>query len=86
MAAFALALGFAKLFGGVEPAWLIRGGATLLAGLGTLMLVVTVRTYGQTAKRLEVENVVLVSRRGLWGGTLLLALIAVAVTAAIWLV
>ena len=84
MAAFALSLGFAKLFGGVEPAWLVPTGATLLVLLGGLILWTATRTYERTAKRIETEHVVVVSRRTLWVGTLLLGLIAALVASVVW--
>src|SRR3712207_1386821 len=62
MSAVALALGFAKLFGGVEPAWLIRTGATILVLLGALVLWTALRTFQRTAASIETEHVVAVSR------------------------
>jgi putative membrane protein len=85
MAAFALALGFAKLFGDVEPAWLVRAGATLLVLLGALILASASRTYERTARRIETENVAVVSRRTLWTGTFLLAVVAGLVGVGVWL-
>ena len=85
MAAFALALGFAALFGGVEPAWLIRAGATLLVLFGALILWTASTTYERTAKRIETQYVVAVSRRTVRVGTLLLAIVAALSAVAVWL-
>lgn len=85
MATFALALGFAKFFGDIDPAWLIRAGATILALLGGLILWTASRTYERTAKRIETEHVIAVSRRTVRVGTLLLGLIAALCIAAVWL-
>jgi len=85
MSALALGLGFAKLFGGVEPAWLIRTGATLLVLLGVLILWTGLRTYERTARHVETEKVVPVSRRLLWLGTGLLGAVAAIVGAAVWM-
>ena len=85
MAAFALALGFAALFGGVEPAWLIRAGAMLLVLLGALILWTASTTYERTAKQIETQHIVAVSRRVVRVGTLLLAVVAAVCAAAVWL-
>jgi putative membrane protein len=86
MSALALGLGFAKLFGGVEPAWLVRVGATLLVLLGAMMLWVALRTYERTARHIETEHVVAVSRRTVRLGSALLTLVAAIVAAAVWMV
>lgn len=84
MAAFALALGFATLFGNGKPAWLIPAGATLLVLLGVLILWTASSTYERTAKRIETEHVVAISRRTVRVGTLLLAVTAALCVAAVW--
>jgi putative membrane protein len=84
MGAFALALGFVKLFGGVDPASLISAGATLLVLLGGLILWTAWRTYERTAKRIETEHVVAISRRTVRVGTFLLAATAALCLAAMW--
>lgn len=86
MSALALGLGFAKLFVGLEPQWLVRAGATLLILLGLVILWMGLRTYERTAKRIETEHVVPVSRRVLWFGTLLLGAVAAIVGTAVWLI
>ena len=86
MSALALGLGFAKLFGGMEPAWLVRTGATLLVLLGAIMLFVAQRTYERTARRIETEHVVAVSRGTVRLGTALLAAVAAIVAAAVWMI
>jgi putative membrane protein len=86
MAGFALALGFAKLFGDVQPAWLVRTGASLLILLGAVILWTALRTYERSAKRIEAEHVVEISRRTLWIGTALLATVAGIIAAAVWMV
>jgi putative membrane protein len=85
MATFALALGFATLFGNGEPAWLIPASGTLLVLLGVLILWTASRTYERTADRIESEHVVVVSRRTVRVGTLLLVVIAALCLAAVWL-
>lgn len=86
MAAFALALGFAKLFGDIEPAWLIRTGATLLVLLSIMTLLTALLTYRRTEKRLETEHASTVSKRTVWTGTILLVIVAAVVVAAVWMV
>ena len=85
MAAFALALGFTALFGDVEPAWLIRAGATLLVIYGALILWTASSTYERTARCIETQHVVAVSRRMVRVGTLLLAIVAAICATTVWL-
>lgn len=85
MASLALALGFAKLFGDVQPVWLVRGGATLLVLLGAVILWTALRTYQRTSSRIETENASTVSRRTLWVGTFLLGLVAMTIAAVVWM-
>ena len=85
MSALALGLALAKLFGDVRPAWLVRTGATLLVLLGVIILWTALRTFQRTARNIKPAHVSLVSQRTLWSGTVLLAVFAGVIVAAVWL-
>ncbi len=85
MAALVLGLGFAKLFRDVQPAWLVRSGATLLVLLGVIILCTAARTFQRTARNIKPAHVSLVSQRTLWSGTVLLAVVAGIIAAVVWL-
>jgi putative membrane protein len=85
MAAAAAAVAFARLFGDVQPTWLIRGGSSVLVGLAFLVLWVAFRRYRQTSAAIDAPNVDRVSALALRTGTLLLAIAAGAAGAAVWL-
>ena len=86
MAALAAAVAFARLFGDVEPEWLVKGGSTCLVTLGFLVLAVAHRRYLATAWRIEEsESVDRVSSFALTLGTLLLATAAAVAGVSLWL-
>lgn len=85
MAALAVAVGFVRLFGDVQPQWLIRGGATLLILLALLIIAVAFRRYRRTADRIDNQEVRSLSRPALATGTSLLVLAAMIAGAVTWL-
>jgi putative membrane protein len=85
MAALAVAVAFARLFGDVQPQWLIRGGATLPILLAFLIIAVAFRRYRQTSKNINNQEVRSLSALALALGTGLLALSAVVAGVVTWL-
>jgi putative membrane protein len=85
MAGAAGALAFAKLFGDVEPAYVVRGAATLLVAFALLVLWVAYRRYRGVSRRVDAEDVDRTSNLALRGGTALLGLAAVGAGVAVWL-
>lgn len=84
LAALAVAVGLAKLFGEVERLLLVRAAATLPVLLALLILFVAARRYGSVARGIEAESVERVPRAELWIGTGLLTLLAAAACAIVW--
>jgi putative membrane protein len=85
MAALAAAVGFARIFGDVQPQWLVRGGASCLIALALLILAIALLRYRRTAKRIDNQEVHSVSMSALVAGTALLVVAAAAAALAIWL-
>ncbi|MFC4170605.1 YidH family protein [Microvirga sp. GCM10011540] len=85
MAALAGAVGFVRLFGDVQPQWVIRGGATLLIALALVILFVAYGRYRRTSRRINNEEVRSLSVWSLAAGTGLLVLAAGVAGAVTWL-
>ncbi|MBJ6124613.1 YidH family protein [Microvirga splendida] len=85
MAALAVAVGFARLFGDVQPQWLIRGGATLPILLALIIIGFAFRRYRQTSKNINNQDVRSISAPALALGTGILALAAVVAGIVTWL-
>ena len=85
MAAVAAAIAFVKLYEGVEPQALIKGGASFLLVLALLVLWVAQRRYRRTARRIEAGELDRMSSGALTLGTGLLVLTAAAAGVAVWL-
>jgi putative membrane protein len=85
MAALAGAVGFARLFGDVQPQWLIRGGASFLILLALLIIAVAFHRYRRTAKRINNEQVRSIPRFTLAAGTGLLVLTTGVAAAVVWI-
>ncbi|WP_230532742.1 YidH family protein [Microvirga roseola] len=85
MAALAGAVGFVRLFGDVQPQWLIRGGATLLIGLAVLIVGIAFRRYRKTSKKINNLEVRSLSLPALAAGTGLLVIAAAVAAAVTWL-
>ncbi|WP_349368231.1 DUF202 domain-containing protein [Salinarimonas sp.] len=85
MAAIAAAVVFPRLFSEIEPDWLIRAGATVLAFVALLMLGVGWRRYSVTTRRIGANHVGPFSRLPLAIGTLLLAAVALLAGGLAWL-
>lgn len=85
LASLAAAVGLVKILGGFQPAWIPRAAATLPILLSALVLAFAARRYVRTARRVEAECVERVSQTELWIGTGLLATLAMAVSAIVWL-
>lgn len=79
------AVAFARLFGDVEPVYLIRGAATGLVVFALLVIVVALRRYRGVGRRIDAEDVDAMSRLALYGGTALLAGVALAAGGVVWL-
>jgi putative membrane protein len=86
MGALAAAVGFARIFGDVEPQWLVRGGASCLIALALLILAVAFVRYRRTSKRINNEEVHSVSTPALAAGTGLLDLASAIAGAVTWLI
>lgn len=84
IAALAAAVALVKLYGEVQPAWLIRAAASAAIALALLVLFVGARRYAATARRVESEFVDRVPRAEIWIGTGLLTLLAVAAAVIVW--
>lgn len=84
MAALAGAVGFVRLFGDVQPQWLIRGGASVLVLLALLILAIAFRRYRQTARKIDNQEVRSLSTPSLAAGTGLLVLAAAVAGGVIW--
>ena len=85
MATLAAATAFAKLFGDVQPEWLVRIGASSLVLLAIAILGVAYERYEATARRIESEDVRSISRWALRSGTILLALAGAVAAAVVWI-
>jgi len=85
IAALASAVGLVKILDGFQPPWIPRAAAALPILLALLILFFAARRYVRTARRVEAECVERVPQTELWVGTSLLAILAVAVGALIWL-
>jgi putative membrane protein len=83
--AMAVALAFAHLFGDVDPGWLVRAGATMLAVVALILLPLTARAYTRTSRRIETDDVYRLSSLELWGITALLGCAGLIVCATIGL-
>jgi putative membrane protein len=85
MAALAAAVGFARIFGDVQPQWLVRGGASCLIALALLILAIALLRYRRTSRRINNEDVRSVSMPALVAGTALLVLASAAAALVVWL-
>ena len=84
MTALAAAIGLTEFFGDVEPAWLIRCGGTIFVLFAYAILITAYDRYEDTARSIEAEDVVCISRWSLRLGTILLALVGTVTLFAIW--